>query len=187
MAVLQRKINYPAVPPGNVAMDPTMAQLEYLALHCREDEKRQACAINGWDTYDGLAHARNLVRQRGAIVVGFDSGGVPTAAGGFTQDPTVDGVWRGWAVGTQAGWDSNWRSITKAAKAVIRGLMESSAHRLEIECIGSRVEAQEWYVLALGFQYEGRRRGFTEYGEDLYLYSLTSADWQQLEERHNGR
>lgn len=187
MQTLQKRIVFPTRAPGHVSMDPTMGQLEYLAEHCRDDERVQACALNGWTHYDYRAHARDLVRRRGATVIGFDVDGMPVYAGGFVQDPIVAGVWRGWAVGTQAGWDRHWRMITKAAKTVVRGLMESTAHRLEIECVASRVAAQEWYLQALGFQYEGRRRGFTTSGEDLYLYSMTSADWDQHEERSNGR
>lgn len=176
-----KRLIYPRTPPHRSELDPTPAQWQYLATHCRDDERRQWCAVNGMDTYDWRAQARQLCQLRGAIAVVYQEDGAPAAAGGFYQDPVVDGVWRGFAVGTQWGWATDWRTMTKTVKTLIRGLMESSAHRLELECLASRIGAQEWYLRSLGFQFEGRRRGFTAAGEDLYLYSLTSADWERLE------
>lgn len=144
--------------------------LAFLCAHARADEIAQYEALNGM-LWDADTVATELFRRRGEKFLLVTEDGVPVVAGGF--EPQCRGVFAGWMVGTQAGWDAlGWR-ISVIVRKLVESLFATGAHRLEIMALATRTATCRWYMRALKMQFEGAHRGRGALGEDMVTYART--------------
>lgn len=126
------------------------------------------------EEYSPRIAAVGVINLGGIAFFGLDQRNAkPYVVGGYAPDAAMEGVWQSWMIGTQSGWDRNWKSITAASRWMISKLFEGGARRLETTCIASRKEAQEWYSKFLGLRLEGERHAYCPNGESLMMYGLT--------------
>lgn len=154
--------------PSNV-IPCTLPHLVYLCGRMREDEIVQYVALTGAEKYDPDVAAVGMFSGNGPrfTMVGKDR--MPVVAGGYNE--VLPGVWNSWMVGTQDGWDKNWRSITRASRWMIDLMFEHfRARRLETMALADRSAACWWYEKSLGMVYEGTRVGLGVGGEDVACY-----------------
>lgn len=160
-----------------IVVKPSLFTLLYLCQHARPDEIEQHEAIVGrrWDA-DDVANDHYNRRGIKFALIGDDH--KPVVAGGW--DPVIDGVWHGWLVGTMAGWDAHWRSITKHCRRIMDDLIiNGGARRLQFSVLASRTKACEWYEGGLKMQAEGTLRQYGFNGEDTIMYA-------RVKEKANG-
>lgn len=125
--------------------------LIYLCERMRADEIEQYVALSGHDRYDPEAAMREFLNLPGhKFTVVEARSGLPAAAGGYHE--VFPGVWQSWMVGTQQGWDTSWRSLTKATRWVMDYLFDHGARRLQTNALASRTKAIEWYTHRHGLQ-----------------------------------
>lgn len=139
----------------------------------RADEIEQYEAFTGlvWNAEDGAA---SFIAKPGPKFTILDADGMPAAVGGYEE--VMRGVWQSWMCGTDAGWETCWRSITKGSRWVADQLLDGAAHRLQTNCLASRAKTMEWYERGLGLKREGVMRKLGVRGEDAVMFSLTKED-----------
>lgn len=152
----------------------TLIDLIHVCRNMRPDEIEQTLAFGYADAYDPDEAAVSLYRQPGPklTVVGRD--GMPAAVGGAME--VSSGVFHVWAAGTMDGWESEWRSMTKATRRLFDSLLAGPAHRIEIKALASRVAACQWYTKGLKMKSEGVRRAYGRNGEDVIEFSRVRGD-----------
>lgn len=166
-------MRYPSRPPSNVVA-PRNWHYQLLAEQMRPDEVEHWLAMSGATRYDPDVAARGFMSTPGLAFVVLAEDGVPAAAGGFHE--IHPGVWRGWMVGSPAGWTAHWRTITKATRWLMGQLFRMGARRLFVDTIASRKEACAWYSRALGMRFEGCLRRAGAGGEDIVFYARIAED-----------
>ena len=148
-------------------VQPALIDLLSLCNDARQDEIEQYEALIGpWDP----EVAAIAFFQRPGIKFGLvnDEGAVVCAGGWEEQIP---GVWQSWMVGTDTYWKKYWRSITKASRLVMRGLLkDESVRRLQTSALANRSSACEWYARGLKMTYESTCKNFGFNGEDMDVY-----------------
>lgn len=126
--------------------------------------------VAGPERLQGLADALCTGHTLGAVFLHED---VPAAAIG--ANPQQPGVWGVWMAATEA-WPHVWRQVVRYARGDLeRGLRERGVRRVQANSLVSHPEAGrmlQW----LGFQREGRARGFGSQGQDYYLWSRLPDD-----------
>lgn len=148
----------------------SIAALAFLCAHARADEVEQYEALNGM-AWDADAVAAELFQRRGEKYLLVTDSGVPVVAGGF--EPLCRGVFAGWMVGTQAGWDAfGWR-VSLLVRKLVEALFRDGAHRLEIMALSTRTATCHWYMRALKMRFEGAHRGRGAQGETMVTYART--------------
>lgn len=152
-------------------MKPKLGHLLYLCHNARDDEIEQYEALLGrpWDA-EAVA-ADHFSRQGASLVLLSKRTGLPVVAGGWC--PLHEGVWAGWMVGTQEGWDAEWRAITLACNSVMRRMLSNGARRLQLLVLGSREKTCEWYERGLRMQREGEMKAYGAGGETAVCYART--------------
>jgi len=135
----------------------------------REDEIEQYVALTGARQWEPEVAARGFMIAPGLKFTVIDSKGMPAASGGFEQ--VLPGIWQSWMIGTQAGWDECWRSITKASLWLMDGLLKGQARRLETLVHAKRTHTCEWYERALGMYCEGEKKMFCADGSSALMYA----------------
>jgi len=153
--------------------------LVYLCENMRADEIEQYLALTGAEKFDPAVAALGMGNMAAAgpafsVVVKDDQGRqLPISAGGYTE--VIPGVWSSWMVGTQAGWDKHWRTITKATIWVIDFMFnDMGARRLQTNALASRNEACWWYEKSLKMLPEGVWARFGKNGEDVACFARTA-------------
>lgn len=141
----------------------------HLAEHMRPDEQANWLAITGLEAYDPDVAVKAMLATEGMAFAVLREDGTPAVAGGFTN--LRGNAWDGWMVGSLDGWETHWRSITKAVRWLIREMLAQGATRLAVTTICERLEAREWYERALGMRCEGILRGAGAHGENMAVYA----------------
>lgn len=148
----------------------TLLHLHYICHRMRADEIEQYVVFMGLDEYNpdlAAAHFHSLAGPR-LTVLGVD--GLPAAAGGYYE--IFPGVWNSWMAGTQDGWDTHWRSLTKATRWLMDHVIDHfGARRLQTAVLATRKQTQQWYDKSLLMVYEGTWCGYGRKGEDMAHYS----------------
>jgi hypothetical protein len=143
-----------------------LLHLHYICHHMRSDEIEQYLCFMGLDTYNpdlAACYFNGLAGPR-LTVIGPD--GFPAAAGGYYE--IFPGVYNSWMAGTQAGWDTSWRSLTKATRWLMDHLFDQCmARRLQTSVLASRVKTMEWYVKSLKMKPQGQWEGYGRNGEGM--------------------
>jgi hypothetical protein len=149
------------------------AHIVWVCDRLREDEQEQYEAFTGtvWQPEEGAAM---FIAKPGPKFTILDAAGIPAAVGGYEE--VMRGVWQSWMCGTDDGWRDCWRSITKGSRWVADQLLGGVAHRLQTNCLASRVKTMEWYERGLGLKREGVMRKLGNRGEDAVMFSLTKED-----------
>ena len=142
-----------------------------IAKNMRQDEIVQYLALTGAEEYDPIIAARGFVNMPGVKFTIVDRNREPVAIGGFSE--VTAGVWQSWMAGTDAGWESSWRTITKASLWLREKLFESGARRVQTNALASRTRAIEWYERSLELVYEGTWEQFGHGDEDVVCYAMT--------------
>lgn len=163
---------YPSKPPSRL-MQPRNWQLQYLADNMREDEKTAWCALTGATQYNADTAAEALITTTGIRFV-LMGDKWPVVAGGFEKER--GNAWAGWMVGTDEGWRTDWRGITRAARWLMGQMFAQGATRLSITTTQARVGACDWYAKALGMQCDAVLRHAGANGETLVVYSRIQAN-----------
>ena len=147
--------------------------LVVLADCLREEEQQQFLAVLGGSTYnpDTAAHALVNMWATSApyAVTVLRADGTPAAAGGFEY--VGQGIWQSWMVGTDEGWQDQWRAMTKASRWLIDQLFANGARRIQVNALASRSKALEWFVRSLGLEQDGVWRQHGANGEDIAHFS----------------
>lgn len=149
--------------------DVLIEDLAYLARNMRPDEIQQDLAVTGASEYEPQQAILRMAAVAGPkIVVLADN--VPVAAGGFWQ--VRPGVWEGWQLGTMAGWEAHWRTITKCTRRLNdQWLARPDVHRLQLIGLAGREKAFEWYERSLGYTREATLRAYCANGADAIMFS----------------
>jgi hypothetical protein len=147
--------------------------LVYLCDRMREDERLQYEALTGC-AYNPEVAATGFINLPGVKFTVIGPDGFPAASGGYHE--VIPGVWQSWMVGTEEGWRTSWRLITKATRWLIEGLMAGGARRLQTTALANRTCAIEWYTRALGLKYEGTHKKFGAHGEDVVAFARVAED-----------
>lgn len=150
--------------------EPSVFDVGWLCQRMRSDEIAQWCALTGHATYDAELAARGVLATMGPFafsILGDDN--MPVVVGGFVE--TRPRVFQTWMVGTEEGWTSHWRSITKHAKRAMDALLKERAHRVETVALASREAAHAWYVGGLGMKQEATLRRYFSDGQDGVMFS----------------
>jgi len=153
--------------------------IAWLCERMRPDEIEQFRAFFDVEVegqYSPDLAARVLLAKQGPQFTVMSADGTPAVAGGW--DLIAEGVWSAWMVGSMAGWDENWRSITKSSRWLMSELFKTGARRLEMAAIASRCQAHRWYERGLGMSEEGIKRGYGRNGEDVHLFGVLREDWK---------
>lgn len=150
--------------------------LLYLCERMRPDEIEQLRAFfPGFDgEYDGETVAKMFIQKSGPAFTLLDSEGTPVCAGGW--ESIAEGVMQSWMVGTMAGWEQHWRSITKGSRWLMDSLLANGIRRLQTNALASRTEACRWYVDGLKMKPEGVWRGFGRQGQDVAFFSRLAGE-----------
>lgn len=147
----------------------TLVHLIYLCQQMRADEIEQYLALTGADRFDPDVCAVGMFQLNGPRFTVVDENNMPIVSGGYSE--VLPGVWNSWMVGTSAGWQKHWISITKATKWLVYFMFNNmGARRLETQGLTSRNDACWWYEKSLGMVYEGTRVGLGVNGEDVSFY-----------------
>jgi hypothetical protein len=149
-----------------------------LCRRMRSDEIAQLRAFYDVDKADGQfdadAVALMLLNKQSPRYAVLQDDGDPAVC--FGLEMVAEGVWQPWMVGSQEGWERNWRSITKACRWVLHSLFSAGGRRLEMSAIESRVQTHEWYQRALKMSPEGVKRKFGRNGENVHLFAVLPED-----------
>jgi len=145
---------------------------QYLTERMRPDEIEQYIALTGAKEFDPEVAARGFMNIPGHKYTLIDDEGFPIVCGGYQE--VQPGIWQSWMVGSMDGWGKYWRSITKASRWMMDGLMELGARRLQTNALASRTQAIEWYKRSLKMSYEGTWRRFGSNGEDVACFARVS-------------
>lgn len=169
---------------------PTLRELIAICAEMRQDEIEQWVALVDPEPFDFERAANYCYSLPGVKFTVFGSQNNALVVGGFF--PMQNGVMRSWMVGTQAAWDSHWRSITEASRFVMDCLIEDGNRRLETLALSSRTLTGKWYTKGLGMQVEGVMRQYGHGGEDVTIYSRLAPKTEDrpmaaLEVSHGGR
>lgn len=143
--------------------------LIYLCERMRPDEIEQYKALTGAKEYDPEVAAKGFINTPGLKYTLLGDDGLPVISGGYQE--VSPGVWQSWMVGSMDGWGKYWRSITKASRWMMDGLMELGARRLQTNALASRTQAIEWYKRSLKMSYEGTWKRFGANGEDVVCFA----------------
>lgn len=162
----------PGRPPANV-VPCTMWHLLYLCERMRADEIAQYEALTG-RTFQPETAALGFANMTGHKFTVLGPDNLPAAAGGY--DEVSQGVWQSWMVGTEDGWRTSWRALTKATRWLMEGILASGARRLQTTGLASRTKALEWYTRGLGLQREGTMRAVGVHGEDVAMFARVRED-----------
>lgn len=143
--------------------------LAYLARNMRSDEIEQDLAMTGMSEYDPQSAILKMASVYGPkFVILADN--VPVVAGGFWQ--VRPGVWEGWQLGTMAGWEKHWRTITKVTRKLNdQMLAQPDVHRLQLLGLAGREKTFEWYERSLAYTREATLRGYCANGADAVMFS----------------
>jgi hypothetical protein len=162
-------------PPSNIVRCKS-AHLHYLCARAREDERIQYAALSGHDEYDPdrAWYEFTGLMQQGPHFTALDDENMPAAAGGYHC--VFPGVWQSWMVGTQSGWDQQWRSITKGCRWLADALFDQGARRLQTSALASRTHAIEWYLKGLKMTPCGVWSGYGKNGEDVANFQRIHPD-----------
>lgn len=155
----------------------TPADIILLCQQMREDEREQLAAFfPGFDNgFDPDEAARLLIpKTQGVAFTLLDDDSRPVCAGGW--ETVADGVMQSWMVGSMAGWEKHWRSITKGSRWLMDTLLESGVRRLQTNALASRQDACRWYVDGLKMRPEGIWRGFGRQGQDVAFFSRLAGE-----------
>ena len=155
-------------PPSNIVACRN-ADLIWLCDRMRPDEIEQYLALTFAEKWDPEVAARGFMNTGGMKFTVLQNDGLPAAAGGYEE--VQPGVWQSWMVGTPEGWAEQWRSLTKATRWLMDGLIEQGARRLQTTALASRECAIEWYERSLRMTREGTMRGYGRQGEDVAMFA----------------
>lgn len=161
-------------PPSDLAT-PTLSMYEYVARNMRADEIEQYLALTGAPKYDFNEAALSFANAGGVKFALADKTGMPYCIGGY--EPRGPHVWQSWMMGTDAGWNDHWRTITKGTLWLIQQLLDGGANRLQTNCLASREAAMAWYTDSLKMQPEGIFREYGVNGEDVACFAITRTSW----------
>lgn len=152
-----------------IARPAQLLDLVHICRNMRPDEIEQTLAFGYATAYDPDQCAATLFTQIGPKVTLVGADGMPAYCGGVME--VGPEVFSGWAVGTMAGWETQWRSITKATRRFHDSLLAGPARRIQLTALASRTAACQWYVKGLKMQPEGIRRAYGRNGEDAIEFS----------------
>ncbi|MDQ7996060.1 MAG: hypothetical protein AAGC76_09415 [Luteibacter sp.] len=156
--------------PGSNVIPCTLKHLIFLCERMRDDERAQYMALTGVESFAPEVAAVGFFNTPGLKFTVLGSDCYPAAAGGAEE--IAPGVWQTWMVGSPEGWSTTWRSLTRAARWMICGLLEQdNVRRVQATCLCAREKAAEWFERSLGMQPEGIWRKYGRNGEDVALFS----------------
>jgi hypothetical protein len=141
----------------------------YIAERMRPDEISHWLAVTGAKEYDPEVAAAGFINTPGLRFTVTNRDGTPAFIVGWYE--AAPACWIGWAIGTMAGWDEQWRSITKAVVWLLGEVERNGARHMAISTIAERLDARRWYRRSLKLTYEGRHRAAGAQGQDIVFYS----------------
>lgn len=152
-----------------------LADIEFVAMQMRIDERIQWCANTGREAYEPFLCARTLAFQDGPQYTLLDPAGVVIGVGGFV--PVRPRVYQTWAASVVGSWGLHWRDITRHCRAQIDAMLASGeAQRIETIALSTRPMAHAWYAKGLRQKFEGTLRRYFSDGSDAVVYARTTED-----------
>jgi ribosomal protein S18 acetylase RimI-like enzyme len=164
------------MPDGNTSSNslrlarPLLQDFAYIARRMRRDEREQFVAFSGMGAYEPDIVARALSMLQGPTFSLVDERNVPVILGGF--HPRRRGVFEAWLAGTDDAWAQHWRTITRECARQLQVLLNTTAHRVEVYSLTSRVHAHAWYE-RIGLQLEATLRRYCADGSDVFVFART--------------
>jgi hypothetical protein len=154
---------------------PNLLDILAVCLSLPEDERIDYKAFTGrdYDPDEVAAEAWLYNGPKWAISDENDDRKALVVCGYIPQRP---GVYQSWYYAMPEAWKPHGKEVTDLTRAIIGGMLERDAHRLETLCLNHRAKALRWYGL-LGLQYESTLCKFGANGEDAAMYvALRRAD-----------
>lgn len=158
----------PLVRKPDTVITANLKVIHYLCERARPDEVDQYEKLIG-EPYDPDVAAAMFLDAGPWRTAVLGKNGYPACAGGYRM--VVPGVYQSWMVGTEIGWEEDWKEIHRATRWLMTALLDSGARRLQTNALASRTEACAWYE-KLGMKLEGIATGFGTGGEDVAMYGL---------------
>lgn len=154
---------------------PLVADFVRLSRRMRADEVEQFLALTGMTVYEPEIASRMFLATPGLSYALVDADDNAIAVSGCEEVRPL--VWQTWMVGTDEGWASHWRGITKFCRRQMDTMFANGqAHRFQTYALASRVRAHEWYARGLQMEYEGTFRKFFANGADAVCYARVKED-----------
>lgn len=150
---------------------PLLQDYAYIAARMREDERAQFLAFSGLAEYVPDACALACANLLGPVwlLLADDE---PIVVGGF--DPIRPGVYEGWQMGTEAGWEAHGLEITRHTRSINDDMFaRDGVHRLQLCALAGREQAFDWYERGLGYAREATLVGFCANGADAIMFART--------------
>lgn len=150
---------------------PLLQDYAYIAARMRDDERAQFLAFSGLPEYDPDACALACANLSGPawLVLRDDE---PVLVGGF--DPIRPGVYEGWQMGTDAGWQQHGLEITRMTRRINDDMLAGDGvHRLQLCAMTGREQTFDWYQRGLGYAREATLVGFCADGQDAVMFART--------------
>ena len=138
-----------------------------IAVKLPDEERQQLTAFTGrrYDIDQVVMDAMRFGGPKWAVV----DEATPWNAlvvGGFI--PRRPGVFESWFLALPDVWVKG-SGITEITAEIIRGQLESGAHRLETICLASRAQTRRWYE-RVGLKFEATLQNYGAHGEDAAVY-----------------
>ena len=116
-----------------------LLDLLHVCRQMRPDEIDQTLAFGYRADYDPEATAVSLYQSPGPKVTIVGRDGMPILCGGSME--LGPGRHQGWQAGTMAGWEADWRLITRTTRWFMERLFGEGAVRVQIIALESRAAA----------------------------------------------
>lgn len=155
------------IAPGSM-IGCTHKHIIYICDRMREDEIAQYIVLSGHTKYDPEQAALEFMSLSGPKLTIVGPDGYPAASGGYHE--VFPGVWQSWMCGTQQGWETSWRSLTKGTRWLMDSLFDRGARRLQTTALASRTKAIKWYIDGLKMEPCGTMKAFGINGEDVAMF-----------------
>lgn len=149
---------------------PLLEDFAYVAKRMRADEREQFVALSGLAEYDPDVCARVCAAIPGPAWAYVDGDGYPVLLGGF--EPIRPGVYEGWHMATEDGWQRYGRQFHRLCIRLMRDLFASGAHRIQTCALVSRTAAHTWYE-RIGMAREGVLNGYCADGQAAIMFART--------------
>lgn len=144
----------------------TMDHLNFLCERMRQEEIDQYLFVFSKSVFIPSDCAQFCWGLNGPKFTVLDANGEPAAAGGFFH--LGDGLWESWMIGSEHGWSSSWRSLTKAARWLLDALFQTGkAERVVTRSLLCRHKALKWFESSLQMSCESEYAGIGCYVRDL--------------------
>lgn len=151
-----------------VLRDPSLVDVALCAMNLIDDDRRQWMAFTGETGYDPNKAALACWSAPGPKWAVCDETNMPLAVGGCSL--LRPNVYESWFLSGNELWETYPDDVTRITKQVVRGMIDSGAHRVQTIVLEDRKRTRAWYD-RVGLHYEGVLPYYGANGENAAVYA----------------